>query len=46
MKDHLYKPSGKRKIDRVHSGEYWQTSIKETIRWFPFLAIMEHTGKM
>ena len=24
---------------------YWTTSIKDTIQWFPFLAIMEHTAK-
>ena len=38
-----YRPSEKRKIHRVYSGDYWPTSIKETIRWFPFLTIMEHT---
>ena len=38
----LYKPSEK-KLHRVDIGDYWPTSIKETIKWFPFLNIMEHT---
>ena len=39
-----YKPYEKNKIHRVDSGEHWSTSIKETIRWFPFPNIMEHTA--
>ena len=37
-------PLKKRKIHRFDSGEHWPTSIKETIQWFPFLAIMEHNA--
>ena len=44
MKANMYKPSEKKKINRVDSGEHWPTSIKETIQWFPFLTIMEHTA--
>ena len=44
MKDNMYKPSKKKKIYFVDSGEHWPTSIKETINWFPFLTIMEHTA--
>ena len=40
----MYKPSGQKKIHRFDSGEHWPTSIKETINWFPFLTIMEHTA--
>ena len=41
----MYKPSEKKKIHCVDSGEHWPTSIKETIQWFPFIIIMEHTAK-
>ena len=41
----MYKPSGKKKIHRVDSGKHWPTSIKETVQWFTFLIIMEHTEK-
>ena len=44
MKSDMYKPSEKRKINRVDSGEQWPTSIKEKIWWFLFLTIMEHTA--
>ena len=37
-------PLKNEKIHRVDSGEHWPTSIKETIQWFPFLTIMEHTA--
>ena len=40
----MHKPSEKWKIHRVDSVEHWPTSIKETIQWFPFLIIMEHTA--
>ena len=40
----LYKPSEKKKIHRVDSGDYWSTSIKETIQRFSFLTIMKHTA--
>ena len=39
----LYKPSGKKKFNCHNSDKYWPTSIKDTIKWFPFLTIMEHT---
>ena len=41
----LYKPS-ERKINRYYSDKYWPTSIKDTIKWFPFPAIMEHTANI
>ena len=37
-----YKPSEKQ-INRIDSYDYWPTSIKETIQWFPFLTVTEHT---
>ena len=39
----VYKHSTKKEIDRHDSDLYWPTSIKDTIQWFPFLTIMEHT---
>ena len=36
----LYKPSEKKKFNCHDSYDYWSTSIKETIWWFPFLTIM------
>ena len=39
----LYKPSEINKFDFHDSESYWPTSIKDTIDWFTFLAIMEHT---
>ena len=41
----MYKPSEKKKINSVDSGENWPTSTKETIQLFPFLTITEHTEK-
>ena len=41
----LYKLSG-RKNNCHDSNLYWPTSIKDTIRWFPFLSIMEHTDNL
>ena len=32
-----------KKFNRHDSYEYWPTSIKDTIHWFHFLTIMEHT---
>ena len=43
MKANMYKSSGKKKINRVDNHKHWPASIKETIQWFPFLTIMEHT---
>ena len=39
----LYKTSEKNKFNRIDSDNYWPTSIKDIIQWFPFLTIMEHT---
>ena len=33
-------------MNRHDSNLYWSTSIKDTIQWFPFLAIMEHTANI
>ena len=44
MKANMYKPSEKKKINRVDNHKHWPASIKETIRWFIFLAIFEHTA--
>ena len=38
-----YKPSEK-PINRIDDHEHWPASIKSKIQWFPFHAIMEHTG--
>ena len=42
----LYKPSFKNKFNLHDSDEYCPTSIKDTIKWFPFLAIIEHTANI
>ena len=42
----LYKASEKNKINCIDSDDYWQSSIKDTIKWFPFLAIMENTSNI
>ena len=42
----LYKPSGKNEFNCHDSDNYWPTSIKETIQWFPLLTNMEHTAKI
>ena len=39
----MYKPSEKRKINRIDDHGHWPASIKSTIQRFPFLTIMEHT---
>ena len=36
----------KKKINLHDSDLYWPTSIKDTIKWFPFLNIMEHTANI
>ena len=46
MKANMYKPSEKNKIHRVDGDEHWPTSTKETIQWFPFLTITEHTANI
>ena len=40
----MYKPSEKKKFNRVDSDDHWTTSIKKSSQWFPFLTIMEHTA--
>ena len=39
----LYKHSEKNNCNRHDSNLYCPTSIKDTIQWFTFLAIVEHT---
>ena len=39
----MSKTSDKKEIDHHDSDLYFTTSIKDTIQWFPFLTIMEHT---
>ena len=39
----MYKPSEKKIINCIDDHGQWPASIKSTIRWFPFHAIMEHT---
>ena len=42
----VYKNPDKKEIDRHDSDLYCQTSIKDTIQWFTFLTIMEHTANI
>ena len=44
MKANTYKPSEKKKIRRVDDHKHWPESIKDTIQWFPFLTMIEHTA--
>ena len=44
LKANMYKPSGKKKFNRVDSDDHLSTSTKETIQWFPFRTIMEYTA--
>ena len=43
MKANIYKPSEKKKFNRVDSDKHQPKSIKNKIMSFPFLTIMEHT---
>ena len=43
MKANMYKPS-ENKFNRVDNHKHWPASIKDTIQWFTFLTIMEHTA--
>ena len=43
-KSHL--PSDKKKINRQDDHNHWPASIKSTLQWFPFRAIMEYTGNL
>ena len=38
--------SPKKKNNRIADHEHWPASIKSTIQWFPFHAIMEHNGNI
>ena len=42
----LHKSFEKNKINRNNRENYWPTSIKKTIWWFPLIAIMEHTANI
>ena len=42
----LYKPSDEQENYRYDSDLYFPTSIKDTINWFPFITIMEHTANI
>ena len=42
----MSKPSDKKEIDCHDSDLYWPTSIKDTIQWFTFIAIMEHNANI
>ena len=34
----------KKQINRHDSDLYWPTTVKDTIKWFPFLTIMKHAA--
>ena len=42
----LYKNSEKKKFNRHDSDELWSKSIKDQIKWFTFITIMEHTANI
>ena len=42
----VYKNSDKKEIDIHESDLYPPTSIKDTMQWFTFLTIMEHTANI
>ena len=39
-------PSDKKKIKRQADHDHWPASIKSTLQWFTFHAIMEYTGNL
>ena len=39
-------PFDKKKINRQADQDHWPVSIKSTLQWFPFHAIMEYTGNI
>ena len=41
----MLKASSKKIINRIDESEHWPQSIKSVIECFPFLDIMEFTGK-
>ena len=42
----MHKPSEKKGIDDHDRDSYCPTSIKDTIQWFPFFTIIEHTANI
>ena len=42
----MYKNSAKKERDHHDSNSHWKTSIKDTIQWFPFITIIEHTANI
>ena len=42
----MSKPSDISEMDSHDSKLYWPTSLKDTIQWFPFIPIMEHTANI
>ena len=40
----MYKPSEKKKFNRVDNHKHWPASIENKMQWFPFLTIMEHSS--
>ena len=46
MEVNMYKPSEKKKINRIGDHEHWPASIKSTIQWFHFHTIIEHNGNI
>ena len=41
-----YKPSEKKKFNRLADHDHCTASIKSTCQWFPFHAIMEKNGNI
>ena len=39
-------PSNKKKINCQDDHDHWPASIKSTLQWFPFCAIIEYTGNL
>ena len=42
----MSKPSKINKFDHHDREFYWTTTIKDTIQWFHFIKIMEHTANI
>ena len=42
----VYKPSSKKEIYCHDSNSYWSTLINDTIQWFSFLYIIDHTANI
>ena len=42
----VFKPSDKKEIHSHNSNLYCPTSIKDTMQWFTFITIMEHTANI